>query len=116
MNNIGSIREVLFEKYSEGILSGWTNNYIKVSIKGSKDLLNSIKKVQLIELINNSINGILALPPPKMCLYVLLMALLHVLLLGPNHGWVHGLPLGPNQAGCSHVTVESRSPMRFQSV
>ena len=59
LNNIGSIREVLFEKYSEGILSGWTNNYIKVSIKGSKDLLNSIRKVQLIELINNSINGIL---------------------------------------------------------
>ena len=59
MNNIGCIKEVLFEKYSEGILSGWTNNYIKVNIKGSKDLLNSIRKVQLVEIIDNSIYGIL---------------------------------------------------------
>ena len=41
--NIGKIRQVLFETYEEGILSGYSENYISVSIKGNKEKVNQIE-------------------------------------------------------------------------
>ena len=43
--------------HSDGILSGWTENYIRVHVKSKKNYTNQIKKVKLIN--NYSINGVL---------------------------------------------------------
>ena len=43
--NFNSNFDVLFEKYNDGILSGWTQNYIRVNVESSNDLL--IKSKQL---------------------------------------------------------------------
>ena len=50
---------MLFEKYEDGVLSGWTQNYIKVNVTGIKELLNTIKTIKLRPKQNNFINGIL---------------------------------------------------------
>jgi threonylcarbamoyladenosine tRNA methylthiotransferase MtaB len=50
--NINQIKEVLFENYSEGVLDGLTDNYIRVYVHGDSNMVNSIKKVKITE--NNS--------------------------------------------------------------
>ena len=58
-NNIGNISEVLFENSSDGYISGWTENYIKVSLKANKKYLNKIEKVKLNNYDNNIVHGIM---------------------------------------------------------
>jgi threonylcarbamoyladenosine tRNA methylthiotransferase MtaB len=48
-SNLGRITGVLFEEYEEGLLAGYTENYIKVYVKGEKKLLASINKVKLVD-------------------------------------------------------------------
>ena len=56
-NNMNKELDILFEKYSDGILSGWAENYIRIHVKSEKNYTNQIKKVKLIN--NYSINGVL---------------------------------------------------------
>ena len=56
-NNIGKIRQVLFETYEEGILSGHSENYISVSIKGNEDKVNQIISVKLVRLEDEEMIG-----------------------------------------------------------
>ncbi len=55
--NIGKIRQVLFETYEEGILSGHSKNYVPVSIKGNEDEVNQIIPVKLVRLEDGEILG-----------------------------------------------------------
>ena len=48
-NNIGSIQNVLFEKYENGLLQGLTENYIRIFTHGNKNLVNKIKKVKILD-------------------------------------------------------------------
>ena len=45
--NFGKILQVLFETYEGGVLSGYSNNYVPVSIKGNEDEVNQIIPVKL---------------------------------------------------------------------
>ena len=45
--NLNNDFNVLFESYEDGYVSGLTENYIKVFVKGNKELVNSIQKVRL---------------------------------------------------------------------
>jgi len=56
-NNTGKIRQVLFETYEEGILSGHSENYISVSIKGNEDEVNQIIPVKLVRLEDGEMIG-----------------------------------------------------------
>ena len=56
-NNTGKIRQVLFETYEEGILSGHSENYISVSIKGNEDKVNQIIPVKLVCLEDGEMIG-----------------------------------------------------------
>ena len=56
-NNTGKIRQVLFETYEEGILSGHSGNYISVSIKGNEDKVNQIIPVKLVRLEDGEMIG-----------------------------------------------------------
>ena len=56
---IGSEREVLFEYKKNGYLVGHTDNYIKVSIRTNKDLVNKIVPVTLTENNGGSLNAVL---------------------------------------------------------
>ena len=56
-NNTGKIRQVLFETYEEGILSGHSENYISVSIKGNEDKVNQIMPVKLVRLEDEEMIG-----------------------------------------------------------
>ena len=56
-NNTGKIRQVLFETYEEGILSGHSENYITVSIKGNEDKVNQIIPVKLVRLEDEEMIG-----------------------------------------------------------
>lgn len=40
--------DVLFETYEDGYLSGLTDNYIRVHVRGNKELINKICKIKLI--------------------------------------------------------------------
>ena len=55
--NTGKIRQVLFETYEEGILSGHSENYISVSIKGNEDKVNQIIPVKLVRLEDGEMIG-----------------------------------------------------------
>ena len=55
--NTGKIRQVLFETYEEGILSGHSENYVPVSIKGNEDEVNQIIPVKLVRLEDGEILG-----------------------------------------------------------
>ena len=46
--NINKNSKILFESYSDGYLSGLTENYIKVHVKGNKNLLKKIRKIKII--------------------------------------------------------------------
>ncbi len=54
---IGGKVEVLFESYSEGILSGFTPNYIKVNVKGDKKLCGTIQDVVINSLEKDITQG-----------------------------------------------------------
>lgn len=55
----GAIRPVLFEEITEedDMITGYTDNYIKVYAKGGPDDLNSIKKVRLLEKYKDGMKG-----------------------------------------------------------
>jgi len=55
--NVGKIRQVLFETYDDGILSGYSENYVPVSIKGNEDEVNQIISVKLVCLEDGEIQG-----------------------------------------------------------
>ena len=57
-NNIDNDLNILFEKYDNGLLSGWTDNYIKVLVKGNKNLVNKIKKIKIVNHTTDFTNGI----------------------------------------------------------
>ena len=57
-NNIDNDLNILFEKYDDGFLSGWTDNYIKVLVKGDKNLVNKIKKIKIIDHATDFTSGI----------------------------------------------------------
>jgi len=44
----GRIHSVIFEEYKNGILSGYTENYIYVSVRSEQDLRGNIHKVRLV--------------------------------------------------------------------
>ena len=46
--NINNVREVLFENYENGLLSGLSDNYMKVFVPGNKSHINSIKKIRIL--------------------------------------------------------------------
>ncbi len=56
--NMNSPLNVLFEQYDKGILSGWTDNYIRVNVEGDENFINKIKKIKIIDQSNNSVNGV----------------------------------------------------------
>lgn len=56
----GAVRPVLFEELCEGrnsLITGYTDNYIKVYARGDSDDLNSIKKVKLLERYKDGMKG-----------------------------------------------------------
>ena len=46
--NINKIREVLFENFENGFLSGLSDNYLKVYVPGNKKYINTIQKVKIL--------------------------------------------------------------------
>jgi len=52
-NNLNQIKEVLFEDFDNGVVSGLTDNYIRVYVKSGIPLKNKIKKVKLTEYNEN---------------------------------------------------------------
>ncbi|MEM6726846.1 MAG: radical SAM protein, partial [Bacteroidota bacterium] len=48
----GQVRAVLFEHArEEGMVSGFTDNYLKIEMPGSDDLINQMAQVELLELL-----------------------------------------------------------------
>jgi len=56
-NNIGRIKQVLIENWEEGILSGHSENYIPIALKGNEDEVNQIIPVKLIQLKDGKMTG-----------------------------------------------------------
>ncbi len=54
---LGKTMPVLWEKQSDGIWSGFTDNYIKVYTKNSKDLTNKLLPVKLVEVRGDGVWG-----------------------------------------------------------
>ena len=48
-NHIGKSKFILFESIKNGIVTGHTDNYIKVNIKGDFSKVNSIQKVNIFD-------------------------------------------------------------------
>jgi len=55
--NTGKIRRVLFENYEAGTLSGYSNNYVPVFVKGNENEVNQIMPVKLVRLENGKMLG-----------------------------------------------------------
>ena len=55
--NLGCNLEVLFETYENGIVEGLTENYIRVRVKGTQELINQIHKVKLIDIHEDTVLG-----------------------------------------------------------
>ena len=51
------VRTVLFEEVEEGLLTGYSENYIKVYAAGGEELLNSFQKVTLLEEYKDGMKG-----------------------------------------------------------
>lgn len=51
--------KVLFENYSNGILTGFTSNYIKVRVKGDEKLCGTTQDVEIISLEKDITQGVL---------------------------------------------------------
>ena len=55
--NLGAVRKVLVESYDNGILSGLTENYIRVKIVSKSEEVNSIISLQLMKIQENIMMG-----------------------------------------------------------
>jgi len=56
-NNIGKIKQVLIENWEDGIISGHSENYIPIALKGNEDEVNQIIPVKLIRLEDGEMAG-----------------------------------------------------------
>ena len=57
-SNIGKVKKVLFEtKVEDGYIVGFSENYIRVKVKGDKKMLNKIFNVKLLFIENDKIIG-----------------------------------------------------------
>ncbi len=56
--NLGSIRRVIFEEQQRGEATGFTDNYVRVTVPESSDLRNQVLRVRLQSLAENSVRGI----------------------------------------------------------
>ncbi len=57
-SNIGKVKKVLFEtEVEDGYIIGFSDNYIRVKVKGNKDMLNKIYNVRLLFIENDKIIG-----------------------------------------------------------
>jgi threonylcarbamoyladenosine tRNA methylthiotransferase MtaB len=54
---LGRTAEVLFEGFSGGLWTGYSDTYIKVSVKGPVDLTNQFRPVRLLELKGEGMRG-----------------------------------------------------------
>ena len=53
----GEVRTVLFEEWDDGLITGYTENYIKVYAEGGEEYLNSFQKVRLLEEYKDGMKG-----------------------------------------------------------
>lgn len=58
-NSLKSKKLVLFESYKDGNLIGYSDNYIKVMVPGSKEFINTIKEVKLYQNAGTHVEGLL---------------------------------------------------------
>lgn len=49
---VGEELEVLFEKYHEGSISGYTSNYLRVQIEGHEEMENTLQKVMIEKILD----------------------------------------------------------------
>ena len=56
-NNLGSIRQVLMEKCEDSMLSGFTENYIRVNTSGKQEELHTIMPLKLINIVGDEMTG-----------------------------------------------------------
>ncbi len=57
-SNIGKVKKVLFEtEVEDGYIIGFSENYIRVKVKGDKKMLNKIFNVKLLFIENDKIIG-----------------------------------------------------------
>lgn len=54
---VGKKVQVLFENYTQGVLSGYTSNYIKVKVKGDEKLCGTIQDVVVTSLEKDTLQG-----------------------------------------------------------
>ena len=57
---LGQVRTVLFETWDNGILKGFTDNYIRVEVKGKRSLSGKTQRVSLRSIIDGVMQGALA--------------------------------------------------------
>lgn len=55
--SLGSIRRVVFEEQQRGEATGFTDNYVRVTVPESSDLRNQVLRVRLQSLADNSVRG-----------------------------------------------------------
>ena len=53
----GEERTVLFEEWDDELITGYTENYIKVYAEGGEEHLNSFQKVRLLEEYKEGMKG-----------------------------------------------------------
>lgn len=56
---IGKTQKVLFDSYKDGYLYGYSDNYLKVKVRGDKSLWATIQDIKLISLEDETLLGIL---------------------------------------------------------
>ena len=57
---LGQVRTVLFETWDNGILEGFTDNYIRVEVEGKRNLSGKTQRVSLRSIIDGVMQGALA--------------------------------------------------------
>ena len=57
---LGQVRTVLFETWDNGILEGFTDNYIRVEVEGKRSLSGKTQRVSLRSIIDGVMQGALA--------------------------------------------------------
>ena len=57
---LGQVRTVLFETWNNGILKGFTDNYIRVEVEGKRNLSGKTQRVSLRAIIDGVMQGALA--------------------------------------------------------
>ena len=57
---LGQVRTVLFETWDNGILEGFTDNYIRVKVEGKRSLSGKTQRVSLRSIIDGVMQGALA--------------------------------------------------------